>query len=72
MTVEAICAISTCVIAAGAILIYVGRSLHTLQTIDTNQTVLFDRTEKHTEKISRLENELTQVKTRQEDCNNCP
>lgn len=72
MDIQTGCTLVTCIIAVGAILIYVGKSLRTLQQIDANQNVLFDRTEKHGNEIARIDKELAQVKTRQEDCDSCP
>lgn len=72
MTAQSIAAIITCAITVGAVLIFIGRALHTLTNIDNNQIVLFDRTEGHSKEIARLDKELTRVATRQEDCDNCP
>jgi len=72
MTAETIGAIVTCAIAVGGILIYLGRSLNTLSTIDKNQELLFTRSYAHEKDIARIDKEVTEVKTRQEDCSNCP
>jgi len=70
--VQAACTLVTCIIGVGAVLIYVGKSLRTLQQIDVNQKVLFDRTEHHGKELARIDKDLVQVKTRQEDCDSCP
>lgn len=72
LTIQAIAVIITCAVTVGGVLIFIGRSLHSLQQIDANQTILFDRTSEHTKEIARIDKELTQVKTRQEDCATCP
>lgn len=71
-TVQTVAVVITCAIAIGGILIFIGRSLHSLQQIDINQKVLFDKTDNHSKDIARMDKELTQVKTRQEDCGQCP
>lgn len=72
MTAEAIGAIITSAVAAGAILIYVGRSLQTLKIINENQKVIFDFVKEYGKDIAQIKVDLTEVKTRQADCNNCP
>lgn len=72
MKIEIICSVAVCLVTCGGVLIYIGRSLQSLKTIDTNQQVLFDRTESQGKDIARIDKELTQIKTRQEDCASCP
>lgn len=72
MSVQAIAAIVTCLIATGSILIYVGKSLQTLNQISTNQTDMAKRLVHHDNEIARLDKEVTEVKTRQADCTKCP
>lgn len=71
-TLQTVGILVSCCIAVGGILIYIGQSLKTLQQIGANQEFLFKRTDKHQEDIARIDKELTQVKTRQEDCEKCP
>lgn len=70
--IQTICVLITCVIAVAGILIYLGRQLNAIQQISDANSVLFKRTDKHGEDITRIDKELTKVITRQEDCEACP
>lgn len=72
MTVEAICAVVACVVTVGGVLIYIGRSLGTLQSIGEAANVALKKTDQHDKDITDLKVGLIEVKTRQTDCNNCP
>ena len=72
LSIEAIGAIITCVIAIGAILIYIGRSLQTLNTLNEGLKYVFTKTEKHDNDIASLKEDMTIVKTKQADCEACP
>lgn len=71
-TVQTICTVITCVVLVGGILIFIGRSLGTLNQITEGLQVLFSKTDRHETDISGLKVELARVLTRQEDCEKCP
>lgn len=72
MTVEAICAVVACVLTVGGVLIYIGRSLGTLQSISEAVSVALRKTDEHEKELTAVKVTLAEVKTRQTDCSNCP
>ena len=72
MKVETIVALIACVISCGGILIFIGRSLGTLQSIGDAVKVALAKTDKHDEAIAQLKVDLAEVRTKQNDCGTCP
>lgn len=72
MKTETIVAVIACVISCGGILIFIGRSLGTLSSIGEAVKIALAKTDRHDFEIARIDKELVHVKTRQEDCDNCP
>ena len=72
MTIGDFSAIAGVMITVGGVLIYIGRSLGTLQGIGEGVKVALEKTDRHEIAISDLKVGLTEVKTRQDDCGNCP
>ncbi|KAF0218785.1 MAG: hypothetical protein FD174_2568 [Geobacteraceae bacterium] len=72
MSIQTICVMVTCLITVGGVLIYIGKSLQTLKQFSEDRKTLFELVGKQGCEIARIDKELTQVKTRQEDCDSCP
>lgn len=72
MKLETIVALITCIIACGGILVFIGRSLGTMDKLCEAVQVALSKTDKHDIEIARMDKELTEIKTRQQDCANCP
>lgn len=72
MKIETVVAMLACVLSCGGVLVFIGRSLGTLQSIGDAVKVALAKTDKHDEAIARIDKELAEVKTRQIDCGNCP
>ena len=72
MKIETVVAMLACVLSCGGVLVFIGRSLGTLQSIGDTVKVALAKTDKHDEAIARIDKELAEVKTRQIDCGNCP
>jgi len=70
--IETVVAMLACVLSCGGVLVFIGRSLGTLQSIGDAVKVALAKTDKHDEAIARIDKELAEVKTRQIDCGNCP
>ena len=72
MKPETIVAIVACCISCGGILIFIGRSLGTLQSIGDAVKVALAKTDKHETDIAQIKVDLAKIGTRQEDCKICP
>jgi hypothetical protein len=72
MKIETIVALIACVISCGGILVFIGRSLGTLTSVGKAVEIALAKTDKHDAEIARIDKELATVKTRQDDCDNCP
>lgn len=72
MTISESSAIITCCLTVGGVLIYVGRAVGRIEKAEEGIEVLFESKTKTEADISRMDKELTEVKTRQKDCKNCP
>jgi len=72
MNVQTVAVLMTCVFTVGGVLIYIGRSLGKLESIGAAVAVALAKTDRHDADIARMDKDLTEVKTRQKDCSNCP
>lgn len=72
ISAEPLAVAASCVFAAGGVLIYIGRSLGTLQKINEAVDVALKKVDVHEKEISELKVGLAKVATKQEDCQNCP
>ena len=72
MKPETIVALISCAISCGGILVFIGRSLGTLQSIGDAVKVALAKTDEHDKEIARIKVDLAEVRTRQADCDNCP
>ncbi len=71
-TLQTIGILVTCAIAVGGMLIFIGRSLGTLNSIGQAVEVALKKTDKHDTDIARIDMKLAIIETRQEDCAQCP
>lgn len=72
MTIGDAGAVITSAIAVGGVVLYIGRSLGKLEDIGRGVAVALAKTDKHDNEISVIKQEVTLIKTRQEDCEKCP
>lgn len=72
MKAEVIAAVIMCILSCGGVLIYIGRSLGTLQSIGEGVKVALAKTDRHDEEIKELAVAVVEVRTRQADCAKCP
>lgn len=72
MNVQTVAVLVTCAVTVGGVLIFIGRSLGKLESIGDAVAIALAKTDKHDTEIARIDKDLTEIKTRQKDCGNCP
>lgn len=72
MPIQTVAVIISCTLAVGGVLIFIGRSLGTLQSIGEAVSVALAKTDRHELELTTIKIALAKVETRQEDCEKCP